>query len=485
MKSIKVILQFFGIVNVACIIAFNGAYQFSSPYVPNVIVVLILLVLAALSIAKDVFDYIGVEVPYRPLYEFFRFASVMVPGILSSLVILIPKLLLIESQHLDSMPVRFTVRITRNWNKEELSAYLTNLVEERGISYLVSEADCSSIVESSDSMSELRSSLNTLVTERLENLRSEIADGAAEAKTIIVQQGSSWASENTLLVVGVTILTVAVIAGIGYLIYTNYGDSNAPAADTSPEFDVELEIAKIYTLMDKMAKANEARVANVEALGDSLADNTDETLKKLSNSISRVSENANLGINSLNLLVDDLTKKVDSISASLSDADIEGLRKIVTGFHNDIERVKLIAEQSPLRVTELSGESDTKVEVADVITTTGSKSAIEVMRSALPQRSGLISGGVADPVGRLSKKVENMYKNVNTRITTVEETSLRTLGEAARFAKAMGAAVKIDIMSSDELQFLKALKECRAIREILMDQEVKDTVAEIIKKGED
>lgn len=480
MASLKVILQFLGIVNVACIIAFNGAYQFSSPYLPNIVVVLILLALTALSVAKDIFDYIGVGVPYKSLYEFFRFASVVIPGILSSFVILIPKLLLMESQHLDSMPVKFTVRIIRHWDKEELSAYLNNLVEERGISYLISEADCNSIVESSNSMGELRNSLNTLVAERLEDLRSEVSNGAIEAKTIVVQQDSSWVSENTLLVVGITILTVAVIAGIGYLLYTNYGGSDAPTGNTSPELEIEVEIVKIHTLIDEIRANSDIDRKELNGLIDSATENMNKHVKDLEDSISSSTRNTNLSANSLRAAIDDLAKKVDDLSETLADIDLRKLKGLVASFQGDIKRASLISESALLKVTALSGESG-KAEVADVMATS-TKSAREAMRSALPQRSGLISGGVSDPVSRLSKKVNTMYKNIEARITAVEETGLEETKSAVQFAKRVGAHVKSEITNSEEFKFLRALKDSEAIREILMDEDVESIVTGIKKK---
>src|SRR5690554_5007888 len=91
------ILQFVGVLNVA-FITLNGSYQISSEYFSNTTMITILVILVVISFVKDLLNFIGIEMPYKPLDYFFRLATLVVAGILSSFVILIPKLILIRSE---------------------------------------------------------------------------------------------------------------------------------------------------------------------------------------------------------------------------------------------------------------------------------------------------------------------------------------------------------------------------------------------------
>src|SRR5690554_7131007 len=84
-------LQFVGCANV-CFVALNSHYRFSSDYFSNTTLIVILLALVVLSFSKEIFSRIGtVTTESKPVYYFFRFITVLIPGILSSLVVLIPR----------------------------------------------------------------------------------------------------------------------------------------------------------------------------------------------------------------------------------------------------------------------------------------------------------------------------------------------------------------------------------------------------------
>src|SRR5690554_537836 len=187
MNSIIYLLRLVGVANVILILC-NNTYVISSGYFVNAVLITALLVLVVLSFLKDIFNRIGIIIKSVSLERLLRFTALLVSGVLSSLVLLVPKLLFMEGQRLDSLPLKFTVRITRLWSKEELSICLNELIENRGISNLISDTDRTSIVENSNSMSELRSSLNALVNERL-----VVPDPVAV--TTIVNE-ASWISEN-------------------------------------------------------------------------------------------------------------------------------------------------------------------------------------------------------------------------------------------------------------------------------------------------
>jgi len=464
--SVRKFLQLIGIVNVL-FIAFNGSYQFSSSYFSNTTMVLVLLALTVLSFTKDIFDYVGVLVPYKPLDAFFKFYALLVPGILSSFIVLIPKLLLIESQHLDSMGVKFTVRINRLWDKSELSAYLTNLVEERGVSYLITETDCTSIVENSNSMSELRNSLNAIVTERLELLRSEVPNGVVEVRTMVQQQDTSWFSEDTLFVVAVTVITVAVIAGVGYLIYSNYGSSSTPLEGLSNEdlenwepvlradgtINFEKEVARLHTLFESVRELSMKGAIDV---------------KNLTRKIEKLSKNV---------------KNLETWEASAS-MDIVASRELMDKLKIELAATKMISDQALLRAAELSGESGAKELAAEIIAIGTRKDA----SSALPKGSALIHGGVADPVDRLSRKVNNMYKNIkgttdelNSRVDNFENMSLKAFEDAANFAKTMIRGAKAEILETDDFKALQTLLKSETIRKILREQYIEEAVKKIKK----
>src|SRR5690554_7421253 len=103
-------------------------------------------------------------------------------------------------------------------------------------------------------MSELRSSLNALVNERLELLRSEIPDRVIEVQTVV--QEPSWFSENIILTVTVSVIAIVALAGIGYLLYTNSGSFNNSEPTTTGTGSID----------DSNLRDIEARVAEISAL---------------------------------------------------------------------------------------------------------------------------------------------------------------------------------------------------------------------------
>jgi len=221
------ILKVTGVLNVLFILLYSNTYSISSEYLSNAAVIAALIVLVILSFSKDIFERIGIVIENASIKRLLNFTSLLVSGVLSSLVLLIPKLLFIESHKLDSLPIKFTVKITRLWSREELSICLNELIDNRGVRDLISDQDHNSIIESSSSMGELKTSLSSLVKERL-----VVIDPATVTTIINKANETSWISENALLITVVSIIAVTVIVGAGYLMYRNY-HSSVPSEDRS------------------------------------------------------------------------------------------------------------------------------------------------------------------------------------------------------------------------------------------------------------
>src|SRR5690554_6758934 len=376
MSVVVKILQFVGILNV-CFIIFNGSYQISSEYFSNTTMIAVLLTLVVVSSIKDIFDFIGYQIVYKPLYHLFRLITLIISGVLSSFVILIPKLIFIESHHIDSMPIKFTAKITRIWDKSELSAHLMNLIDSRGISNLISANEQNQLIESSDSMYGLRAALNTLVNERSVSLKPEVV----EPLNVAVVVEPSWISENILLVTIATAVAVVVVAGIGYLVYKNYNVSapvedrnifdNPGEEDLEDFFDPDL-MSDLHSkpssfsdenLHDRFLKAAVHTEEVRTSLSTEIADKTtelgikfEEQIKGLKSTIKGLRDDFEV-VEEVNGVIDTsvstLTDKIDEISRSM-EANISTL----TG---NIEKTKSAMEANISTLTDKVELNDNKV----------------------------------------------------------------------------------------------------------------------------
>jgi len=443
---IKRIFQFIGVVNVLFIIL-NSSYQFGSAYFSNVTALIILIGLVILSFAKEIFEYTGVEVPYKPLQQFFQFTSLLVSGILSSFVLLIPKLLFMESHKLDSMMVKFTVKITRLWSREELSICLDELIYYKGVRDLISNQDRIEILDNSYTMSELKTCLNLFVDFRLE----DISDRAAEVQTVVQQQDSLWTPENAFFIVTVSVITVAVIASVGYLLYVNYGSSSpsAPVEDFSPEslddwepalladgtIDFSSEVARLHTLFEVARNGSDEGLVQLSILAEKL---------------------------------DGLFEKIEDLEVSVegNSMDIGSCKELMDALRADIDTVKLTADQALQKTIELSA---LKEQAADILG--ASRAAAQ--------------GGFVDPVSALAKNVDSSITGVKSKFYALETEvgffKTASLKAYDTFTKDILLLCKNNILQVEELEALKTLLGTDTIRKILIEQ-AEDIVKEKTKK---
>lgn len=448
------LLQFVGCINVL-FLTFNNSYQFSSDYFSNSTLMKTLIVLVFLSFAKDLLNYIGkATTESKPLYYLFRFVTILIPGILSSLVILIPKLIFIESQHLDSMMIKFTVRITRLWSKEELSLYLANLVEERGISKLVSESDQSCIVERSSSMSELRNSLNMLVNERSEALKSDMPRGMTEIQTMV--QEPSWFSENTVLVMTVSIIAIVALVGVGYLLYTNSGSSGnteptESAYDDTSLQDIEAKVASLGTLIESKEPIDIEEIVELVKNGiESDIDGIESEIIRLSTTSNAIIDNSEK-IATLTHRVNEMSASVDAliVSGKVTDTQIQRLKSLLIGFRNKALEANRISQEALERTEKFASGTE-----------------------------GL-SGQLGTSETRVSQEVARSF---DSRITSLENSNSNMLESASSFVKIMVEAAKGEILNSDEFVAMRTLLSNEAFRNKLMDLEVENFVDDIVNK---
>jgi|SRR5690554_508666 len=472
-------LQFVGCANV-CFVALNSHYRFSSDYFSNTTLIVILLALVVLSFSKEIFSRIGtVTTESKPVYYFFRFITVLIPGILSSLVVLIPKLILIESQHMDSMMVRFTVKITRLWDKSELASYLTNLVEERGILKLVSDIDQNRIVENSNSMSELRSSLNALVNERLELLRSEIPDRVIEVQTVV--QEPSWFSENIILTVTVSVIAIVALAGIGYLLYTNSGSFNnseptttgTGSIDDSNLRDIEARVAEISALV----KSNPA--VNVDEIVEAAINKVDTELSRLDATVIAFARSGNSvikntrSIDNLSIRVNNLSKSINELTTTVGiiSKKTVNLETSMKNLRANADKVNQISEDAFLNKTmQLVDEK-----IVDKATSSGA----DVVSNELSGRLDVLSKKL-NKEALLSRESARRFSD---RVGALEKSNSSALETNASFVKIMVDAAKEEILGSSEFVAMGILMGNETIREMLVNEEVKNLIGDIKKKG--
>lgn len=444
MNSIMKILQFIGVLNVS-FIALNGSYQITSEYFSHITMITVLVILVIISFVKDILSFIGVKILYKPLDYLFRFVTIVITGVLSSFVILIPKLILLESQQLDSTHLKFTARVIRNWSNEELAIYLSSLVDSRGVSHLISESDQAHIIETVTSMRELRNSLNNLVNERLLALNSKVVEPANMITPIVTE--SSWLSEHVLLVTVASVLAVITVAGIGYLVYKNYSPgSEVDKTSTSSSSSGEEDYGSIIFPKDFIEGLDsEVVVKEVTYDETALAKNLEEA-----------------------------TNYTGSVHAELGDR-IDGIENKVNDIKDTVSGIKGVNDGLDEQLTVLG----------DSIKSTELKLIAELRKSEASHVSF-----VSERIKWLEEKIAGVRRttkmadsSLSKRVSELENIKEGEAKSVTYFVETLVDGIRSEILNTDELAAVRALLSNETIREMLCSEEVKRITESIKKKG--
>ena len=436
------ILQFIGVLNVS-FIALNGSYQITSEYFSHITMITVLVILVIISFVKDILSFIGVKILYKPLDYLFRFVTIVITGVLSSFVILIPKLILLESQQLDSTHLKFTARVIRNWSNEELAIYLSSLVDSRGVSHLISESDQAHIIETVTSMRELRNSLNNLVNERLLALNSKVVEPANMITPIVTE--SSWLSEHVLLVTVASVLAVITVAGIGYLIYKNYNqgseiDKTSTSSSGEENYDTLVLPKDFFEDLD-----SEVGVKGVTRDETALAKNLEEA-----------------------------TNYTGSVHAELGDR-IDGIEDKVWDIKDTVSGIKGVNDGLDEQLTVLG----------DSIKSTELKLIAELRKSEASHVSF-----VSERIKWLEEKIAGVRRttkmadsSLSKRVSELENIKEGEAKSVTYFVETLVDGIRSEILNTDEVAAVRALLSNETIRETLRSEEVKRITESIKKKG--
>lgn len=443
MNSIMKILQFIGVLNVS-FIALNGSYQITSEYFSHITMITVLVILVIISFVKDILSFIGVKILYKPLDYLFRFVTIVITGVLSSFVILIPKLILLESQQLDSTHLKFTARVIRNWSNEELAIYLSSLVDSRGVSHLISESDQAHIIETVTSMRELRNSLNNLVNERLLALNSKVVEPANMITPIVTE--SSWLSEHVLLVTVASVLAVITVAGIGYLVYKNYSPGSEVDKTSTSSSSGEEDYGSIIFPKDFIEGLDsEVVVKEVTYDETALAKNLEEA-----------------------------TNYTGSVHAELGDR-IDGIEDKVWDIKDTVSGIKGVNDGLDEQLTVLG----------DSIKSTELKLIAELRKSEASHVSF-----VSERIKWLEEKIAGVRRttkmadsSLSKRVSELENIKEGEAKSVTYFVETLVDGIRSEILNTDEVAAVRALLSNETIREMLCSEEVKRITESIKKKG--
>lgn len=437
------ILQFIGVLNVS-FIALNGSYQITSEYFSHITMITVLVILVIISFVKDILSFIGVKILYKPLDYLFRFVTIVITGVLSSFVILIPKLILLESQQLDSTHLKFTARVIRNWSNEELAIYLSSLVDSRGVSHLISESDQAHIIETVTSMRELRNSLNNLVNERLLALNSKVVEPANMITPIVTE--SSWLSEHVLLVTVASVLAVITVAGIGYLVYKNYSPGSEVDKTSTSSSSGEEDYGSIIFPKDFIEGLDsEVVVKEVTYDETALAKNLEEA-----------------------------TNYTGSVHAELGDR-IDGIEDKVWDIKDTVSGIKGVNDGLDEQLTVLG----------DSIKSTELKLIAELRKSEASHVSF-----VSERIKWLEEKIAGVRRttkmadsSLSKRVSELENIKEGEAKSVTYFVETLVDDIRSEILNTDEVAAVRALLSNETIREMLCSEEVKRITESIKKKG--
>lgn len=463
MNSVVKVLQFIGVLNVS-FIALNGSYQITSEYFSHITMITVLVILVIISFVKDILNFIGVKILYKPLDYLFRFVTIVITGVLSSFVILIPKLILLESQQLDSTHLKFTARVIRNWSNEELAIYLSSLVDSRGVSHLISESDQAHIIETVTSMRELRNSLNNLVNERLLALNSKVVEPANMITPIVTE--SSWLSEHVLLVTVASVLAVITVAGIGYLIYKNYNqgseiDKTSTSSSGEENYDTLVLPKDFFEDLD-----SEVGVKGVTRDETTLT----KALEEATNYTGSV--HAQLGDR-----IDGIEDKVWDIKDTVSDFKdtVNDIENKVSDIEDTVNGIKGVNDGLDEQLTVLG----------DNIKSTELKLIAELRKSEASHVSF-----VSERIKWLEEKIAGVRRTtkmgdsgLSKRVSELEKIKEGEAKSLTHFVETLVDGIRSEILNTDEVAAVRTLLSNETIRETLRSEEVKRITESIKKKG--
>lgn len=463
MNSVVKVLQFIGVLNVS-FIALNGSYQITSEYFSHITMITVLVILVIISFVKDILNFIGVKILYKPLDYLFRFVTIVITGVLSSFVILIPKLILLESQQLDSTHLKFTARVIRNWSNEELAIYLSSLVDSRGVSHLISESDQAHIIETVTSMRELRNSLNNLVNERLLALNSKVVEPANMITPIVTE--SSWLSEHVLLVTVASVLAVITVAGIGYLIYKNYNqgseiDKTSSSSSGEENYDTLVLPKDFFEDLD-----SEVGVKGVTRDETTLT----KALEEATNYTGSV--HAQLGDR-----IDGIEDKVWDIKDTVSDFKdtVNDIENKVSDIEDTVNGIKGVNDGLDEQLTVLG----------DNIKSTELKLIAELRKSEASHVSF-----VSERIKWLEEKIAGVRRTtkmgdsgLSKRVSELEKIKEGEAKSLTHFVETLVDGIRSEILNTDEVAAVRTLLSNETIRETLRSEEVKRITESIKKKG--
>jgi uncharacterized phage infection (PIP) family protein YhgE len=288
-----------------------------------------------------------------------------------------------------------------------------------------------------------------------------------------MQQGS-WFSENTALVVTVSVIAVVALVGIGYLMYANSGGSELPKP-TEP--------ATTGSIDDSSLRGIEDKIAELEAL---MKSNRSEDMKKIGGMVRRRVE-AGLAdiqtrsalvsqgkgeienmqtINDLSDRINELSETVDDLSESLgrNDNAVLGFQTLIKQLREKVNKASAESEQALISVAKLSF---------------GEKGASKIADSeAISYRIDTLSTKLAQQVSAARAQAELF----EPRIASLEKSHASVLDSAAVFVKIMVDTAITELKDSDEFVAMGTLLRHGSIHQMLSEVAAEDLVSELEKK---
>jgi hypothetical protein len=240
-----------------CYITLSGKYDMGLSFISFRYIFFVILILAFL---KDILVFMGFNGGYfgSKLLQVVSFVGTMTSGMVN---LLLPKLILIESNYLDFVNLKFGVQLRRNWNSNEKYNYIDNLIQKMDLpTGFIPPSVRSDMVDHSRSMIELNGRLIDYIDSAIE------AHYKAQNYFIV-----DWCSDNTLLIgfaiAGLTILAVILFFKMRDLDskfseILKQQDRNLD--EKIPDSKVIEEILKEYAAMGEVVGTNSIDIAKLE-----------------------------------------------------------------------------------------------------------------------------------------------------------------------------------------------------------------------------
>lgn len=311
------LLRIIGVISIL-FINFTEVYSVTATWADNV--ASWLWAILALSFIRELITIFVTRVENLPrvLRIVVNSATVFATGCASCIALIFPKLIYLESNHKDSISLRFNITITRNYSIDELYNYLNEI----SISNPIPVPIKMKIAELASSRAQVR----TLYERQLELMRQ--TESAVQKPTDNLEFFMNWYDENAIYVqIAVAVAVTALIFGFCYYAYT-YADRQNLTQSALDKASSEIK-GEVFDELRRIRR-------ELKDCMDTGAAVSDFQIERLTERLNQIEESLGIGTNGEGLpisgRIDDLSKRIEEVNQNALNFHAEAMLNNVNRF---------------------------------------------------------------------------------------------------------------------------------------------------------